>query len=82
MGFTNSNVVTLGSGILRDLFPPNAPTPCPPPPRTPPGTVDPLPSSSGILGDLFPGVELPAIDYDDITAALTQNAIKVGQIHH
>jgi hypothetical protein len=31
----------------------------------------------GILGDLFPGVELPAIDYDDITAALTDNARKV-----
>jgi hypothetical protein len=38
--------------------------------------------SPGILSDLFPGVQLPAIDYLDITEALTANAAKVGEMIH
>eukprot|EP00967_Tisochrysis_lutea_P022158 scaffold25264_cov18-Tisochrysis_lutea.AAC.1 len=33
---------------------------------------------AGILSDLFPGVALPELDYDNLRAALTQNAVRMN----
>ncbi|KAG2500939.1 hypothetical protein HYH03_000764 [Edaphochlamys debaryana] len=37
-----------------------------------------VPLFRGILSDLFPGVVLPSIDYGDLTAALSANAVAVN----
>lgn len=37
-----------------------------------------VPLFEGILGDLFPGVALPASDYNTLNEALTKHAIKMG----
>ena len=37
-----------------------------------------VPLFNGILSDLFPGVELPAMDYDSFKAALTENCEKMN----
>jgi len=37
-----------------------------------------VPLFKGILSDLFPGVALPELDYDNLRAALTQNAVRMN----
>ncbi|KAL3158235.1 hypothetical protein ABBQ38_010487 [Trebouxia sp. C0009 RCD-2024] len=37
-----------------------------------------VPLFNGILSDLFPGVDLPSVDYDNLKAAIQDNSAKLG----
>lgn len=41
-------------------------------------TADDLPLFNGITSDLFPGIEIPSVDYDELIEYITREAFKLN----